>query len=81
MLHKIAGIKVLKAQDGLEAIKLYKKDRFKTCCDKFIKLVLMDLSMPVMDGFKATQAIFELAYKFKVGLDACTPMPAGVNTH
>ena len=39
----------------------------------------MDLNMPVMDGYEATQAILNLAFKFKAGLDACTPMPVVVN--
>jgi len=32
MLNDIAKIKVLKAQNGLEAVKLYKRDLIKGCC-------------------------------------------------
>jgi len=65
MLHQIAGIQVLKARDGLEAIRIYRSDRFKTCCKRHISLVLMDLNMPVMDGCQAARAIFEDARQFK----------------
>jgi len=54
MLDQIASIRVVKAKNGKEAVKLYQEDRFKNCCTKFITLVLMDLQMPVLDGFKAT---------------------------
>jgi len=65
MLDQIAQIKVLKAKNGLEAVEIYKRDRFKKCCNTNIKLVLMDLNMPVMDGFKAAAAILEIAKEYK----------------
>ena len=53
MLKKM-GIICDKANGGLEAINMFIKNRKKTCCIKKYKVVLMDLNMPNLDGFKAT---------------------------
>jgi len=64
MLYDMAKIKVMKASNGLEAVKLYRQDLTKVCCDTQIKLVLIDLNMPVMDGIKATKAILDAQRQF-----------------
>ena len=46
-----AGAKVELAEDGLQAVNLLRQDAQR--CD----LILMDVQMPVMDGFSATQII------------------------
>jgi len=48
-LHKY-GVNTLSAQNGKDAIRLFSEN-------KQIDLVLMDLNMPEMDGFEATQKI------------------------
>lgn len=56
MLTKILegeNITILSASDGVEAVELVR-------CHPEINLVLMDIKMPVMDGFKATQLIKEM---------------------
>lgn len=53
------GIKILHARDGREAVELVKKN-------PQISLVLMDLKMPVMDGYTATRLIKELKPKMPV---------------
>jgi len=58
------GIEVTLATNGAEAVAAVEKDRFD--------LVLMDCSMPVMDGFAATEAI----RKFKDERRARTPVVA-----
>jgi len=76
----IAGIKITEAYDGKEAIRKLKKKSFD--------LILMDLQMPVMDGFTATKIIRkELQIKtpiialsanaFKNEIDRC--LEAGMN--
>lgn len=44
-----------KASDGAEAVELIRADRSKKCCDTRIQLVLMNLAMPVLDGFAASE--------------------------
>lgn len=46
---KIAGLELLEATDGLEATKVVERQR--------PQIVLMDVMMPVMDGFEATRRI------------------------
>ena len=45
------------ANGGQEAIDMFIADRNKTCCRVKYQIVLMDLNMPVVDGFQATQRI------------------------
>jgi two-component system, sensor histidine kinase and response regulator len=49
LLLQKRGFAVTVASDGAEAIEAYKRDRFE--------IVLMDVQMPVMDGFEALAAI------------------------
>jgi CheY-like chemotaxis protein len=53
-------ISVDKAIDGKEAVILFTKNLHKKCCNKRYKLVLMDLNMPIMDGYEATIQILNL---------------------
>jgi len=49
---------ILRAENGLEAI--------ETAKEKNVDLILMDIKMPVMNGFEATQKIKEKYPKIKV---------------
>ena len=46
-----SGINVIQAEDGQEAVKVFQEENRK------IDLVLMDLKMPVMDGYIAMREI------------------------
>ena len=50
---KTSNYELIFAHDGLEAVEIFKKN-------KDIKIVLMDLRMPHMDGFEATKKIREI---------------------
>ena len=54
MLSKMFSQPVDKAFNGQEAVNMYSKNLMKNCCSKKYKLVLMDLNMPIMDGYEAT---------------------------
>lgn len=46
---QIKGCQVIEATDGVEAVKVARREK--------PDLILMDLNMPVMDGFEATRQI------------------------
>jgi len=49
-LLRPTGIEIIRAENGEEAIDLYKTN-------KDVKLILMDVKMPVIDGYEATKHI------------------------
>ncbi len=55
--HKIICVKAL---NGAEAVRIFKKDRAKKCCKNHIQMILMDLVMPILDGFDATTQIMDI---------------------
>jgi two-component system cell cycle sensor histidine kinase/response regulator CckA len=57
---EINGYRVITARDGMEAISLYTKNR------KEIKVVLMDMMMPVMDGQASVRALRKIDPKVKI---------------
>jgi CheY-like chemotaxis protein len=58
------GHRVIEACNGLEAVKLAARER--------PDLIIMDLSMPVMDGFGAMRLLRELPQVQQVPVVACT---------
>src|ERR1041384_7933643 len=58
------GYKVVEAENGQEAVEIAKR----ACPD----LILMDLSMPVLDGYAATRLIREAVEMSEVPIVACS---------
>ena len=55
-----------KAMNGKDAVTMYTNNILKKCCNVRYKLVLMDLNMPIMDGYQASiliQAQFKREFR------------------
>ena len=56
-------IEIHEAMNGLQALDMFKKCQSSCdnpkCTNKFYRTIIMDLQMPVMDGFDASSQIFE----------------------
>jgi len=61
------GLKCDQATNGLIAYEKVKENLKKKCCNQNYKLILMDLNMPVMDGFESTEKILEFARRVGSG--------------
>ena len=60
MLGELFGIEIDWAMDGEEAVRKVKLNILKDCCDERYRLVFMDINMPVLDGYGATEQILAL---------------------
>ena len=59
MLKEYFNCTYIEAVNGLEALRAFEKDHKKTCCSNKFKLVLMDVNMPIMDGYDSTKEIIK----------------------
>jgi CheY-like chemotaxis protein len=64
LILEFAGYRVLEAENGLEAVKV--------ACEEHPDAILMDMSLPVMDGCQATRRIREQPELKNVPIIACT---------
>lgn len=60
---------IIEAADGLEAVARY-SESLNDPVEKRINCILMDLWMPNMDGYKASESILALAHERGIGADA-----------
>ena len=51
------GIDTVSFENGFEAISCFQKRLLAKCCSRHFKLILTDIQMPVVDGFKLASAI------------------------
>ncbi len=63
-LKKDGGYKLVFAKNGQEAVDIYKR--------RTISLIMMDMEMPIMDGYSATRAIRKLNKNYEVPVLALT---------
>ena len=52
--------KPITAENGQLALEVHLKYFLQTCCSTKIEMIIMDLQMPVMDGFKSAENILAL---------------------
>ena len=76
MLKNHFNIDVDKAQNGQIAVDMFKQRLSKPCrcAAKTYRLILMDLSMPVLGGEEASQAIFKLIMEYKTQNGVLSPL-------
>ena len=68
MISEMFSLEVDQALNGLEAVVKFTKNLEKSCCQTNYKLVLMDLNMPVMDGYDSTVQILSKFHDFYSGV-------------
>ena len=64
LMLEFAGCRVLEAENGLEAVEV--------ACQEHPDAILMDMSLPIMDGCQATKRIREQPELRDVPIIACT---------
>ena len=57
ILESHYAIQTTEVLDGASAINIYKKRLALTCCNRMYKLILTDIEMPEVDGFKVAESI------------------------
>ena len=59
ILRTSYNIQIERAENGKLGYEAYERNLRKTCCEKYFKLVFMDINMPVMDGYESARIMFE----------------------
>ena len=66
-------LQIDEAVNGDVAVKMYQKSMLKKCklknCEGYYRLILMDLGMPMKDGFEASKDIIELQNDLILGMN------------
>lgn len=69
LMLKPEGFELLHAENGLEAIEVFKQH-------PDVKLILMDIKMPIMDGYQATKMIRKISKEVIIIAQTAYAMPA-----
>ena len=59
-IQRLFSIAVMTTNNGISSVERYGQDLHKTCCRNYFCFIIMDLSMPIMDGIKASKKIWAL---------------------
>jgi hypothetical protein len=57
LIKQFFGLKIKRAENGMQGFEMLKADLTKTCCDVHFQLILMDINMPVMGGIQSSKHI------------------------
>jgi CheY-like chemotaxis protein len=68
-MQDIIKLEIDEAMNGEEAVKLYEKNLLRECsnplCQRSYILIIMDIGMPLKDGFEASKEILSLQNNLK----------------
>ena len=59
-IRSLLKVKVETCSNGKQGLERYVDDITKKCCRNYIHLILMDLNMPMMDGYESASKIHEV---------------------
>lgn len=59
LLRTNFNMQIERSENGLLGAQAYERNAVKTCCQKYFKLIFMDIQMPVMDGHDSTELILK----------------------
>jgi CheY-like chemotaxis protein len=71
ILLETSGYTVVDARDGVEAVQKATRE--------LPDVILMDIAMPIMDGFQAAEKLRENVRTAKIPIIACTGVPRPLN--
>ena len=69
IIQESIKIEVDEATNGQEAVIAFEKNLLKDCknmnCNRAYELIIMDIGMPIKDGFEASKEIIQIQHNLK----------------